>query len=307
MIRELQPQPRSRFGALVSLAGLAALALGAGCGAKPSRDHAAHEGKSCDEAKGGGEAKSGGGGCCCGPKKAAPASTEDAPPACPDDGAAAAPAAKATDSDEPCTGDRVAAKAAPAAPATADDEGPCEEPGVVPGVAVPVPAAGTAGDSPFADGFKPPKRLWAHSFQWAEAPELEVETWLTDEPDTRGKYVLIEFWNTWCPPCRRSLALLNRLHKRFGSELAVIAICDEAPEVVRKFKTHKIECFSAIDTQARTKKAMGVWGVPHAILLEPEGFVVWEGFPLLKGYELTEELIDKVLAVGRAQKAKAAK
>ncbi len=50
---------------------------------------------------------------------------------------------------------------------------------------------------------------------------------------------------------------------------------------------------------------IGVWGVPHAILLEPEGYVVWEGFPLQKGYELTEELVDKILAVGRAQKAKA--
>jgi len=281
MIRKRQTQPRVRFASLVSLVGLAALAFGTGCSTSPEQDHAEHGG-SCDHDAG----------------EVASASADAAPDA-------AAAVAKAADSEEPCTGDRVAAKAAPAAD---DAEGPCEEPGAVPGAASPAPAAPAApDDSPFAGGFKPPKRLWAHSFQWAQAPELVVETWLTDEPDTKGKYVLIEFWNTWCPPCRRSLALLNRLHERFGSELVVIAICDEAPDVVRNFKTHKIECFSAIDTQARTKKALGVYGVPHAILLEPEGFVVWEGFPLLKGYELTEELVDKVLAVGRAQKAKAAK
>ncbi|MHC5056649.1 MAG: TlpA family protein disulfide reductase [Planctomycetota bacterium] len=248
-----------------------------------------------------------------GPAEAAPAASPDAADAAPDAAAVAetadsgSAASEGTASAEPCTDDQVVAKAVPAAPADQDAEGPCEEPGVVAGAgAAPAPAV-AKDDSPFADGFKPPKRLWAHSFQWAKAPELVVETWLTDEPDTEGKYVLIEFWNTWCPPCRRSLALLNRLHERFGSELAVIAICDEDPDVVRNFRTHKVECYSAIDTQARTKKEVGVWGVPHAILLEPEGFVIWEGFPLQKGYELTEELVDKVLAVGRAQKAKAAK
>ena len=37
------------------------------------------------------------------------------------------------------------------------------------------------------------------------------------------------------------------------------------------------------------------------IIVEPDGFVVWEGFPLLKDYELTEELVDKILSVGREQ------
>jgi hypothetical protein len=47
------------------------------------------------------------------------------------------------------------------------------------------------------------------------------------------------------------------------------------------------------------KDRLGVWGIPHVILLEPDGYVIWEGFPLQPGYELTEEIIEKVLAVGR--------
>lgn len=167
-----------------------------------------------------------------------------------------------------------------------------------------------AENSPFTSEFKMPvlkegKRLWADSLIWSKAPELVVETWLTDKPDTEGKYVLIEFWNTWCPPCRRSLAHLNRFHEKYGTELVVIGVCDEKPETVRNFKTHKIEFFSAIDTQARTKKEFGVFGVPHAVILEPEGYVIWEGFPLLKGYELTDKIIDRILAIGRKQKEKA--
>jgi cytochrome c biogenesis protein CcmG/thiol:disulfide interchange protein DsbE len=167
-----------------------------------------------------------------------------------------------------------------------------------------------ADNSPFNSEFNVPvvkegKRLWAASFIWSKAPELVVETWLTDKPDTEGKYVLIEFWNTWCPPCRRSLAVLNGFHRKYGKELVVIGVCDEKPETVRNFKTHKIEFFSAIDTQARTKKEFGVFGVPHAVILEPEGYVIWEGFPLLKGYELTDKIIERILAVGRKLNAKA--
>jgi len=165
-----------------------------------------------------------------------------------------------------------------------------------------------AENSPFSADYQPPKtkegkRLWAKSALWAKAPELVVEKWLTDKPQTKGKYVLIEFWATWCPPCRRSIHLLNRLHERFGKELVVIGISDESESAVRKLAEPRIEYFSAIDTRARTKEELGVFGIPHVILLEPEGFVVWEGFPLLKDHELTEQLVEKILAVGRKAKA----
>jgi cytochrome c biogenesis protein CcmG/thiol:disulfide interchange protein DsbE len=154
---------------------------------------------------------------------------------------------------------------------------------------------------------KKPRRMWATSYRWAKAPELVVEKWLTDKPDTKGKYVLIEFWATWCPPCRRSIPLLNKFHKKYADELVVIGLSEESEADVRKLKTPNVEYFSAIDTQMRMKKEMGVFGIPHVIILEPGGFVIWEGFPLLKDYELTEEIIDKILAVGRKLKAAEAK
>jgi len=168
-----------------------------------------------------------------------------------------------------------------------------------------------AADSPFENGGKgeqPPvikegKRIWANSFLWADAPKLEVEKWLSDKPETKGKYVLLEFWATWCGPCRRSIPVLNKFHAKFKDELVVIGISDESEADVRKLKEPKIEYFSAIDTQARTKKAVGVWGIPHVLIIEPGGAVIWQGFPLLKGYELKEETIEKILAIGRKIKA----
>jgi len=158
--------------------------------------------------------------------------------------------------------------------------------------------------SPFDRKYKPPKetgdkQLWAYSCLWEKAPKLKVEKWLTAEPKTKGKFVLIEFWATWCPPCRKSIGLLNNLHKKFGKDLVVIGISHETEADVRALKTQRIQYFSAIDTKARTKKELGVFGIPHVILIEPGGCVVWEGFPLLKGHELTEKIVGKMIQIGR--------
>ena len=159
-----------------------------------------------------------------------------------------------------------------------------------------------ASDSPFEGAYSPPteapeKILWARSCLYEKAPDLVVEKWLTDEPDLEGKCVLIEFWATWCPPCRKSIHLLNDLHKKYGEDLVVIGISDETEEDVRRLKKPAIEYYSAIDTQHRMKDELSVRGIPHVIVLEPEGYVVWEGFPLLKGYELTHETVEKILQI----------
>jgi len=168
----------------------------------------------------------------------------------------------------------------------------------------PAPSGGEiprfAKNSPFAANYEPivrpeKKRLWARSFLWEKAPEFIVEKWLTPTPEMRGKYVLIEYWATWCGPCRRSIPLLNEIHRRFGDRLIVIAISDEPEEAVRALEEPRIEYHVAIDTQARMKKALGVTGIPHAIILEPEGYVVWEGYPLLEGHELTTEIVERIL------------
>jgi cytochrome c biogenesis protein CcmG, thiol:disulfide interchange protein DsbE len=144
-------------------------------------------------------------------------------------------------------------------------------------------------------GIAAEKKLWAKSFLNQKAPELIVEHWLSKTPDTAGKFVLIDFWATWCGPCRKAIPELNGIHKTFGDKLVVIGLSDESEDKIRAMKNPKIDYFVATDTQARMKKQVQVQGIPHVIIIDPHGIVRWEGYPLLQGYELTPAAVKDVL------------
>lgn len=187
------------------------------------------------------------------------------------------------------------------------------------------------------------KRIWARDLLWTDTPKLEVAEWLTKEPDLEGKFILVEFWRTWCGACRRMSPRMNELHRKYGDELVVIAITGEpADKVKAALPGWKKEYFVAIDKprpqeandpnpkdppapagddatdgeqpdaedgtfrseqQGAYEAHFGVWGWPHAVLLEPKHrAVIWQGFPGLKGHELTPAMVGKYLARGRQTK-----
>lgn len=143
--------------------------------------------------------------------------------------------------------------------------------------------------------FSQNKQLWAKSFINQKAPELVVEKWLTSKPDTQGKFVLIDFWATWCGPCRKAIADMNKFKSEFENDLIVIGISDEAPEKVERFKNPKIEYYSAVDSKNTMKNILEIKGIPHCILIDPKGIVRWEGYPALAGFELTSQVIQSII------------
>ena len=166
----------------------------------------------------------------------------------------------------------------------------------------------SAGLTPGHPALQRERMIWADSWLYNDAPEIDVEYWIGDAPtDLAGKFVLIEVWATWCPPCRRSLPYLNYLHEKFGDRLVVISICETDREALEKMekplKLADIKFHLAVDTGRRFANKLGVYGIPHAVILEPQfGAVIWEGMPTQPGHELTPDNIEKILAIGKKLK-----
>jgi thiol-disulfide isomerase/thioredoxin len=140
------------------------------------------------------------------------------------------------------------------------------------------------------------KLIWAKSYLGQKAPALVVEKWLTPKPEMEGKFLLIDFWATWCGPCRVAIPELNQIHKQFGDRVCVVGISDEPEATVRAMATPNMIYAVAIDTRAKLKREVEVRGIPHVMLIDPKGIVRWEGFPLLHGEELTPEVVRSVIA-----------
>ena len=140
------------------------------------------------------------------------------------------------------------------------------------------------------------KELYAQDFRGKKAPDLIVEKWLADKPDTKGKVVLIDFWATWCPPCRKAIPELNGYQKTFKDDLVVIGISQEDAKTVQDFaKTTPMEYSLAIDTKATTGKKVGVTGIPHVLILSTDGIVRWQGFPFSKEEPLTADIVKQII------------
>jgi cytochrome c biogenesis protein CcmG, thiol:disulfide interchange protein DsbE len=130
------------------------------------------------------------------------------------------------------------------------------------------------------------------------APNFVVEKWLTPEPDRTGKFVLLDFWATWCPPCVEGIPHLNALQKNFAGQLVVIGVSDETEETVRAFKRFPIEYSSAIDPDHRMILGLGVdsFPMPYTMIIDPRGIVRYQDVPNREGHELTEQLVADLIA-----------
>ncbi len=139
------------------------------------------------------------------------------------------------------------------------------------------------------------KQMWAKSFLNKKAPSLVVEKWLTDKPEMKGKFVLVDFWATWCPPCRKFIPILNDISDKHKDKLVVIGISDESEEKIEAMQGVKGKYYEAIDSKKTMSKELEVKGIPHVILIDPNGIVRWEGFPLLSGHELTDGVVTSLI------------
>jgi len=98
--------------------------------------------------------------------------------------------------------------------------------------------------------------------------------------------MILEFWATWCPPCRKSIPHLNAIYAKYKDKdkdkgLVIIGVTDEKKDVVTAFlKKTPMNYSPAIDKTDALGKSFGVTGIPHALLIDSTGKIVWEGHPM---------------------------
>ena len=91
-----------------------------------------------------------------------------------------------------------------------------------------------------------------------------------------GKYVLLNFWATWCAPCRKEMPMLSELQTEFGGddfEVVTLATGRNAVPAIEEFFTEiGVENLPMHrDPNQRVARDMGVLGLPITVLIDPEG------------------------------------
>jgi thiol-disulfide isomerase/thioredoxin len=148
---------------------------------------------------------------------------------------------------------------------------------------------------------------WAAKLGDPAAP-LAIKEWVKGNPvdvkDGKNIYV-VEFWATWCPPCRRSIPHLTEIQKKFKDKgVVVVGVSDEAPATVKPFvqkMAGQMDYTVAIDDGRKSNRgymlAYGQNGIPHSFIVGKDGKVVWEGHPM----DGLDEALARLVATGQTK------
>jgi peroxiredoxin len=120
--------------------------------------------------------------------------------------------------------------------------------------------------------------------------DLTGNTWTF--ADLRGKVVLVNFWATWCPPCRKEMPDLETLYERFQSQgLVILAISDEEAAKVEPFiRERKVTFPVLLDPERKVNDLFVVNGIPKTFVYDREGKFVAQSIDMRTQKQFLEML-----------------
>lgn len=115
--------------------------------------------------------------------------------------------------------------------------------------------------------------------------------------DYQGKVVVIDFWATWCPPCREAIPQLSTLAEKYeGKDVVVLGASSESLEKVESFWFKHQPAYTAIIVDESVFRSYGVRGIPTLCIVDQKGAIRYQeaGFRPDMKVKLAE-VIDRLL------------
>ena len=126
---------------------------------------------------------------------------------------------------------------------------------------------------------------------------IKITEFISNVPNNEDfdtKYLVIDFWATWCAPCLATVPHFNDLQKHFenNSEISFISLTDETPKIVKRILDRiEFKTIVATDQSKETLKKYKVNSLPTTIIIDKKNTVRWIGTPK----ELNKDIINNII------------
>lgn len=110
--------------------------------------------------------------------------------------------------------------------------------------------------------------------------DFEVEGKKLSDYVGKGKYVLVDFWASWCGPCKMEIPNVKNVYEKYhGDDFDVlsVAVWDKPEETVDTAKVYGVNWNQVINAQKIPTDIYGIQGIPHIILFGPDGTILKRG------------------------------
>mgnify|MGYP000415377036 CR=1 FL=1 len=90
----------------------------------------------------------------------------------------------------------------------------------------------------------------------------------------KGKVIFINYWATWCPPCRAEMPMIQDLYNDYNEKVVFLLVSDESPETIKKFlakKGYDIQIFNPLTDYPDDFNASSI---PRTYIIDKEGYIV---------------------------------